>query len=226
MEGRKIVSRKTLLVIAATVLLVLAGSLAIARGGAQSTETYEVTFAGRQLSIPASYFPTAPGHSDKQGVQGMFLRFLWPSLEGKTSRNASAFNDPRMPVNGMHMQHVRGRTERELVAVPWVSRTNDYRPSDIDPFVGGFRFADDVPDRDGHPIDVYYRSDGDGAVSEFIVCDLVGAGGYEFPNPGCRYVFAEDGIRYQTTFRLHLLPEASAMKTAWLATMREFEDKQ
>jgi hypothetical protein len=199
--------------------------VAVAQGESSrsSESTYEVTFAGRNLSIPVNYFPAAPSHSDQDGVQGLFIRFLWPSLEGKTAENASAFNTPTMPINGMHMQHVRGRTEQQMIAASWFAYTNDYQPSSQDTSYGDFRLADDAPDRNGYPLDIYYRLDSDNEPSEFIVCDPVSATGQPYPNPGCQYFFAEDGIRYQTNFRLHLLNEASEMKTAWLAKMHEFE---
>ena len=209
----------------ATGLCVVIAGVALAFGPVAKPDVYEVTFAGRHLSIPVNYFQGAPRHDDVNGRLGIYLQYLWPSMEGRTEENRSAFNDPYMPVNGVLMHDAPQRTDEETIAILWKVYAYGHQPANDDPRVGEFYFKDDVPDRNGLPLDIYYQTAADGAVSEFIVCDMIGETGRPLPNPGCSYFYVDDGVDYLTDFRLHLLPEASAMKTAWLAKMREFEGK-
>lgn len=212
-----------------TTPVVILGIAALAWGAIAASEprsdVYEVTFAGRHLSIPVNYFQGAPGHDDQDGNQAIYLQYLWPSMEGRTRENRSAFNDPYMPVNGVLMTHHPKRADEEMATIDWTVYAYGHQPSTDDPMVGEFHFKDDVPDRNGLPLDIYYQTEPDGTVPEFIVCDMIGATGKPLPNPGCSYFYGADGIRYKTHFRLRLLSEAKAMKAAWLAKMREFEGK-
>lgn len=226
MKRRKILTGLGLAVLVGVLAGVVSAESGMSGAITEDGENYDVTFGDRHLSIPTGYFQGTPRHDQQGDRQYIYLRYLWPSMEGKSERNASAFNDPSMPVNGVLMEYIPGRTVEELVAAPWASRTNNYQPSSQDPLVGEFRLADGVLDRDGYPIDIYYRLGRDGTPLEFIVCDLVSASGREYPNPGCNYFFAGENVRYQTNFRLHLLNEAKTMKTAWLSKMREFGDEE